>query len=427
MVLADTTSGSSNSSLGTTSKKRASTDLNSTLMGKNEVVSISRLTVGLLGALLFFAVGCKALKLEQAAIQSEDDWLTEGDSGERRHATATAIVPPLEEVWEYNAGAGFGPGSPLILGDAVLVATRKGEMHAINFETGKRLGIEGFGDVLEGTPLIQGGTLLVPVRWGRRALLAYDLRRGQTRWRIKGEPIQTGLLAVDDGFIAVDAASWVRKYDVDTGAVIWEQNLGDKLTVHATPVLTQGHVVVADDRGRVVALHPQDGAVQWVRDLQKPVYASIAADEESLYIPTTRGQFFALDAARGEVVWQMTLPDTTVHFNTPAVDDGLVVVGASDGFLRAFDASSGDLLWTFEDDAALRSTPLLTPTMVYIGSMRRALFAIDRTTGALQWEHELRGRVKSAFAARDGHLVVLAEPRFVYLFKSASARDVVSP
>ncbi len=358
---------------------------------------------------------------------SEGDWLTEGDSGERRHATGEVLDPPLEEVWAYNAGAGFGPGSPLLLGEAVIVGTRKGEVHAINFETGKRMGIEGFGDVVEGTPVIQNGIIFIPVGWGRQALYAYDLGRGETRWKLKGVPIETGLLALDEAFIAVDAEAWVRKYNADDGAVVWEQPLGERVTIHTTPVLARNNIVVADDRGRVVALDPSEGTAQWGQDLGSPVYTSIAADEASLYVPTTRGRFFALDATQGRVLWKVELPDTTVRFSAPAVDGSLVVVGASDGSLRAFDKATGDQQWIFHNDAALTATPLLTPNTVYAGSMRRSVFAIDRATGEKKWEQQLRGRVKSAFAARDGYLVVLAEPRYVFLFKSASAADVVSP
>lgn len=396
------------------------------LMG-TAVGSFSRKTIVAFGAALLFFAGCKALKIERAAVVSDGDWLTEGDSGERRHATGEVLDPPLEAAWLYNASAGFGPGSPLILGDAVIVATRKGEIHAINFETGKRMGLEGFGEVVEGTPLIQKGMLFVPVGWGRRALFAYDLGRGETRWKLKGVPIETGLLALDDAFLAVDADAWVRKYDADDGAVLWEQPLGEHVTVHTTPVLAHENVVVADDRGRVVALNPADGVAQWVQDLHSPVYASMAADEALLYVPTTRGRFYALEAAQGRVRWKVELPDSTVRFTAPAVDGALVVVGASDGSLRAFDKATGDQQWIFHNDAALTATPLLTPNTVYVGSMGRSLFAIDRATGALQWEQVLKGRVKSALAARDGYLVVLSEPRYVYLFKSASATDVVSP
>jgi outer membrane protein assembly factor BamB len=135
-----------------------------------------------------------------------------------------------------------------------------------------------------------------------------------------------------------------------------------------------------------------------------------------------------VSADDGAVKWSFALPDTTVRYSAPAVEGNLVVAGASDGYLRAFDAETGDVRWTFYNDAALASTPLITPNTIYVGSMGRQLFAVDRATGAVKWKQELRGRVKSAMAARGEYLVVLSEPRFVYLFKSSPAtNDVLSP
>lgn len=394
----------------------------------NTLVGHSRATFAAFAIALLLLAGCKALKVERAGVASDGDWLTEGFSAQRPHAIDGNLEPPLEEAWMYNAGAGFGPGSPLILGNAVLVGTRKGEIHAIDFETGKRLGLDSFGEVVEGTPLIQNGVLFIPVGWGRRALYAYDLGSGETRWKLKGAPIATGLLALRDGFVAVDADAVMRKYDMAHGAVLWEHALGDRVTVHAAPILAGGRIVVADDRGAVVAFDPDDGSVQWEQTVPAPVYTSMAASETRLFVPSTRGRFHALDAAQGHLLWDFVLPDTTVRFTAPAVDGSLVVVGASDGALRAFDAATGALRWTFHNDAALQATPLITPHTVYVGTMAHSLFAIDRETGARTWEQQLRGRVKSALAARDGYLVVLSEPRFVYLFKSSSAiDDVVSP
>ncbi|MFQ5571872.1 MAG: PQQ-binding-like beta-propeller repeat protein [Rhodothermales bacterium] len=372
---------------------------------------------------LFLFTGCKALKIDRAAVTTEADWLTEGDSPERRNVTEDAVVPPLEEVWVYNATAAFGSGSPLLLGQNVLVGTRKGEIHAIDFETGKRKGIDNFGETVEGTPIIQDGKLIVPVGWGKRMLYVYDLANARTLWKLKGTPIETGILSLGEAFVVADAQAHVRKYDTETGEVRWEYVLDEGNSVHATPVLARERVIIAGDRGDLVALRPDDGTVHWKQALRSPVYTSISAHETALFVPTTRGRIFALDAEGGRVRWTFALPDTTIRFAAPAVDGDLLVVGASDGLLRALDTATGALRWSFKVSAALTAAPLLTPRHVYIGSMGRMLYAVDRETGAKQWEHQLRGRVKSALAARDGYLVVLSEPHFVYLFRSTSAPD----
>lgn len=378
--------------------------------------------------LLFLLSGCRALRLDRSDVRSSSGLVTEGDVLFQRYATSTSVEPPLEEAWLYNAGAGFGPGSPLIVGKTVLVATRRGEVHAIDVATGKKSGVENFGDAVEGTPVVQEGMMVLPVAAGRRALIGYELAKGSTRWKIKGAPIEAGLLPLGDGVVGVDVEATVRKYALEDGAVIWEQPLGRAVGVHTTPVIAGGYVAVADDRGGVVALDPDDGSVRWTQAIGVPVYASMTSDQQHLYVPTTRGKVFALDAETGTERWRFALPDTTVRFTPPAVDDGVVVVGASDGFLRALDAEAGTVRWSFEADATLRAAPLITPNVVYAGTMDRMLYAVDRATGSLVWKEELRGRVKSALAAREGYLVVLTEPRYVYLFKSTSASNhVVSP
>jgi outer membrane protein assembly factor BamB len=369
-------------------------------------------------ACLLLLTGCSTLQADRTDLYGESGWFTEGATVERQHAISEEIAAPLEEVWEYNAAAGFGPGSPLLLRNTALVATRKGEVHAINLETGKKAGVEGFGDAINGTPLVKGDLLYVPIAKGRRAMYAYNLRKGERAWDVKGAPVETGLLSVDGGIIAVDAEATVRRYD-QSPEPAWEQPLGDRITVHATPLLAGGRLIVVNDAGDVVAMDPTDGSVQWTVALASPVYTSVAANEFTIFVPTTRGRFFALDATQGHIVWKFSVPDSTVRFAAPAVDGNLVIFGASDGVVRAFDAKTGALQWTFEDDAAMTAPPLLTPETVYIGTMGQMLLALDRADGQLRWEYELKGRLKSAMAASDGQLLVLSEPRYVYLFRSA--------
>jgi hypothetical protein len=57
-----------------------------------------------------------------------------------------------------------------------------------------------------------------------------------------------------------------------------------------------------------------------------------------------RGELVALDQLNGEVVWEAVLPAPTN--GASAIAGGVVFINATDGFLRAFDASTGALLWS---------------------------------------------------------------------------------
>ncbi len=367
------------------------------------------------------AFGCQSLKLERPRAVTDADWLTEGDSPLRQHAADVALDPPLEEAWVYNAGGGFGAVSPLILRDVVLVANEKGEVHAIDLETGKKRGQENFGEAIHASPVVGEGVLYVPLAWGGTVLRAYDLARATDRWRIRGVPIEAGLFLREKTLYTIDVESRLFAYDVQTGTPRWQLTLDSMATVFASPVTTaSGHMVVADDRGSVLCLDPEDGTEVWRQALRSPVQVTPASSGERLYLSTTRGRLFALDAATGRPRWHFSVPDTTVYFAAPALAGETLFFGGSDGALRALDARTGSVLWTFQVEDAFTAPPIVTRETVYVGSMGRMLYGVDRATGAKRWEHRLKGRVKSAMAARDGMLVVLTEPHHVYLFQPAS-------
>ena len=227
---------------------------------------------------LMLMVGCTSLKLDQPKGFKDGDWLTEGESSSRTNATNQQVELPMEAQWVYNAAAGFGNVTPLLVGDVVLAANRKGEVHAINFETGKKAGVKGFGHSIESTPVVEGGVLYIASAWGKKAIQAYDLQRGTEIWSRKGIPIEAGLLLHQDILLFVDMVSNVVAFDKKEGTTRWQHRLDSLVSVHAAPVMSDEHnVVVVDDQGKMVSFKIDNGQVNWTLDLETPVYATPAS------------------------------------------------------------------------------------------------------------------------------------------------------
>ena len=320
---------------------------------------------------------------------------------------------PLEVAWTYNARAGFGPDSPLIFDDAVMVATRQGEVHFIDLVTGKSRGNKRFGDAINGTPAVIGHMMIVPLAQGRRALAAYDLNQAVMRWRIRGAPIQVGITTVESGGVFVNTDGEIQRFDLANGQMDWGYQLQERTRVYARPLIHHETVLVAVDTGTILALSLRDGSLEWSADIGDPIYVTPAMQDETLLISTTRGRLIAMDIRTGGVNWDRTLEDETVRFSTPAVDNEFVVIGGSDGVLRVFDLDTGDMKWDVECSDALVAQPLIAEDVIYTGSMGDWFYAFDRYSGELLQTIELQGRVKSAIAVADGGLIVLTEPRHV--------------
>ncbi len=71
--------------------------------------------------------------------------------------------------------------------------------------------------------------------------------------------------------------------------------------------------------------------------------------------------------------------------STPAVAEGRVFFGASDGAIYAIDASSGALRWRFATGGAVDSSPAVARGIVYAASRDGHLYAVGAGDGRLRW------------------------------------------
>jgi mono/diheme cytochrome c family protein len=67
------------------------------------------------------------------------------------------------------------------------------------------------------------------------------------------------------------------------------------------------------------------------------------------------GNVTAIDAQTGEIVWQITTPDSC-YSGTVTTAGNLVFVGRNTGELQAYDARNGTRLWSFQTGAGANST-----------------------------------------------------------------------
>lgn len=124
----------------------------------------------------------------------------------------------------------------------------------------------------------------------------------------------------------------------------------------------------------------------------------------------------ALDAVTGELLWKYETESSVT--SSPTVANGVVYFGSYDQSLYALDAATGDLLWRYKTSDAVYSTPAVANGVVYFGSNDTHLYAVDAATGDLKWRYETEGSVRSSPTVangivyfggpyRDGHLYAL--------------------
>ena len=189
------------------------------------------------------------------------------------------------------------------------------------------------------------------------SLIAVNKVTGELVWednsvedRILHGQWSTPTVGMIDGVLQVISAQgdgWVRGYEADTGAKLWEFDSNPKESVWprtrneviATPVIVGNRVYIANGQD------PEHG--------------------EGV------GHLYAIDATkRGDItesgaIWQFDAIRRSI--STVAVADGLLYIADFSGYLHCLDADTGELYWTHDVFAAVWSSPLVADGKVYLG------------------------------------------------------------
>ena len=157
---------------------------------------------------------------------------------------------------------------------------------------------------------VQGGAS------GTASLVAMNQSDGSVAWRVaqRGENFVTapavGGGAVVAGFALVTSggvsSTVVRAIDAASGVTRWSSTTGTIPTPIGAPAVTSDAVIAFDASGQAYRFDLRTGARVWDFALNERVFrTSPAVTAAQVFVPTSAGRLVALDAATGELVWQL--------------------------------------------------------------------------------------------------------------------------
>ena len=136
-------------------------------------------------------------------------------------------------------------------------------------------------------------------------------------------------------------------------------------SMETAPIVVNGVMFLTTSFNHVYAIDAATGEEFWhYKHKMGPITTfccgpnnrGVAIAGDKLFMGTLDAKLVALDAKTGKLLWETQIADPEKGYSetmAPAVVDGKVLIGTNGGeygvrgFVKAFDANDGKLLWTF--------------------------------------------------------------------------------
>ncbi len=169
--------------------------------------------------------------------------------------------------------------------------------------------------------------------------------------------------------------------------LVWGRSVAGQATFHGN----LAHTGVYESPGPT-----QPPRLQWAFKTDGPVIGTPAVANGVVFFGSTDGKLYAVDEETGRQKWQYPTLAARPVTSSPAVANGLVYVGGFDGVLYAVNERRleakrlhgyAPAAQTIPDSWDLyTSSPAVSNGRVYVGSGDGNVYALDAQSGAVQWK-----------------------------------------
>ena len=331
------------------------------------------------------------------------------------------IVDWTASALKTRTGKGI-PSSPAVHDGIVYFGSEDGKLYALNAASGATLWTAGstfYG--ITTSPTIANGFVYIGDSNGN--LYVVSAKTGSTSLTYgTGYAIYSNAEVVNKtiyvgGDTGMSGTATLYAFPTFSGTTSWATPLSTTSGVQSSVVFDNNTLFIGTEDGNFDALNATTGAMVWTYTVGTRIDSSPTISHGIIYVGSIDGKLYAFNEKTGQVLWSTATGGPI--FSSPAVSNGIVYVGSHDGKLYAFNALTGALVWaatTPQGSFGISSSPTVANGVVYVGSSNDNIYAFDAGSGTQLWRYKTGGAIDSSPAVADGVVYVGSEDGNLYAF-----------
>src|SRR5262245_51287581 len=321
----------------------------------------------------------------------------------------------LQVVWTMKVAGGAFESTPAIVDGVCYLADMDGKLYALNLSDGKELWNYKIDGGFIASPSVRGELLYIGDIDGK--FYAFNRKSGgEPKWTFQGDAqIDSGANFWKENLLFGSQDANLYCLNAESGKLVWKFAIQDQIRCMPTVVGDRSFIAGCDSTLHIIDLTAgkEAGAVP----IEAPTGVTPAVLGENVYFGTEGGTFFAVNWKDAKVTWKAEDKGSSQPYrSSPAVHDGLVVVGSRSRRVEAFDPKTGNELWSFATKQRIDSSPVIVGQQVFVGAADGRLYGLDLKDGKQVWEYQATGGFTGSPAVADGKLVIATDRGVVYCF-----------
>jgi outer membrane protein assembly factor BamB len=343
---------------------------------------------------------------------AETDWPTfHGDVDRNGISLAKYIKPPLSVRWGYSTGGNIW-SSPAVVARTLFVGSSDGKMYSLDVADGNMRWAFKTGGEIYSSPAVDKGN----VYFGSSDHMFYalDADTGDLKWYFETGDQITSSPAVYDGRVYFGSWDGSIYALMDSGEMKWKFQTDG--AIYSSPALAYKKVFFGSSDGKVYALDREKGTPVWTFQTDDNISATPAISGKVVYIGSWDGSMYALGSEDGKLLWKFRTGGGV--YSSPAVLDDTIIFGSYDGKLYCLDKRTGALKWFYASkDSVYHSSPVVANGVVYVGlGYKNKVQAFNARTGEYLWSWPTGASVGATPAISGTDMYIAASDGKIYAF-----------
>ena len=328
------------------------------------------------------------------------------------------------QLWSFPTG-GWVLTAPAVAEGRVYAGSDDGNLYALSADKGELQWSFATGDVIRSTPTVADRKVFFGSNDNH--LYALDTETGEEQWRYNtGEWVQYSP-TVGNGMVYFAAPSGgdrkVHAVDAATGQVAWIAEQPFPIGAQHTPTVIGDKVYAQGaEYGQFYALNAATGETMWQAEVGGYVESAPTVEGGVVYL-TVANRAYAFNEGTGEVIWEVNTEEFPARDFPALLVDGVCYLAPSDT-VYALDAATGNELWSY-DAANLSTAPVVAGEVFYGASdLAEYIFALDVATGEELWTLTTEDFQSYSLSVVDGRLYGQLTEGNLFALNAADGEDL---